>query len=76
MVSPTILAAITYTCTDLDGFAVILADLAAAVDRRDSVDALTYLQLIATDYDQPTATALADYLTFTGLFAPEGDDQP
>jgi hypothetical protein len=72
MVSPTILAAITYTTTDLDGFAVILADLAAAVDRRDSADALAYLLVIATAYDQPTATALTDYLTFIGLFEEEG----
>jgi hypothetical protein len=71
MVSPTILAAITYTTTDLDGFAVMLADLAAAVDRRDSVDALAYLQIIAVGYDQPTAAALSDYLTFTGLFGEE-----
>jgi hypothetical protein len=69
---PTIAAALVYAGTDLDDYAAALADLADAIDRRDPADTLTHLDRLAAA-DPDGATAVTDYLTFAGLFDPEGD---
>ncbi|MEH1125037.1 hypothetical protein [Micromonospora sp. CPCC 206061] len=80
MTAPSLAAALTYACTDLDDFAAALADLAEAIERRDTGDTLTHLDRLAAA-DPDGADALADYLTFAGLFDPEeggtcDDDTP
>lgn len=69
------LAALTYVGTDLDDFAAALADLAEAIERRDTGDTLTHLDRLAAA-NPDGADALTDYLTFAGLFDPEGRDDP
>jgi hypothetical protein len=72
-------AALAHVCTDLDDYAAALADLADAIDRRDPADTLTHLDRLAAA-DPDGAATLTDYLTFAGLFDPEGetadDDTP
>jgi hypothetical protein len=67
MVSPTITGALGYRVIDLDEFAAALADLASAIDRRDSAEALDHLDRV-TAVDPDTGHALADFLTVMEMF--------
>lgn len=58
---------IRYVSTDLDEFAAALADLADAIDRRDSTAALEHLERV-TAIDPDTGNPLADFLTFMDMF--------
>jgi len=56
--------------TDLDEFAVTLADLASAVDRREPGEVFAHLHDIAL-HDHELAAVLADFLACAGLLTDE-----
>lgn len=70
MVSPTITTALAYVTTDLDEYAATLADLAEAIERRDSADMLEHIERIAA-CDPHTADALTDWLSYQDMFDDE-----
>jgi hypothetical protein len=62
--------AIAYITTDLDEYAAAVADLADAVERRDSAAVLEHIARIAA-CDPHTADALTDWLSFQDMFEDE-----
>jgi hypothetical protein len=70
MVSPTITPALAYVTTDLDEYAAQHADLAEAIERRDSAAVLEHIERLGA-CDPHTADALADWLSFQDMFEDE-----
>ena len=61
---------IAYVVTDLDDFAAALADLCAAIVRRDVAAAWAVVFEIRA-HDPDLSAALADFLSFAGLTCEE-----
>ncbi|MEJ3745189.1 hypothetical protein WEI85_18065 [Actinomycetes bacterium KLBMP 9797] len=61
---------IAYTATDLDEFAALLTDLAAAILARDTAAVWSAVCEIR-GHDNDLSAVLADFLTFAGLTCEE-----